>query len=272
MRFIRFVHPLKLRSRAFGIACALVVFVLANCSVWQNSACGWALKGGKWPQSAPGAPVTITYSYNNLFDGGLKGPDGVPLPASLIKASVEEAFRVWASAAPLDFVEVADHSPSSNYSIYNDDESGDYGQIRLSHYFYDGPDVPNQQPKAKAITYYLNYDGNLAGDIFYDSGDPWQQVGTLATPDILGATIHELGHALGLDHSADTNSNMYWIFRRYNGPGTNAALTADDIAGIQSIYGAGVGSVTPLPVPEPASWLLAALGGAAVLWRRRLVR
>ena len=50
---------------------------------------------------------------------------------------------------------------------------------------------------------------------------------------------------------------MYWIFTRYSGLGTGQ-LFADDIAGIQSIYGAGSGSVTSL-VPEPASCVLAML-------------
>jgi hypothetical protein len=38
---------------------------------------------------------------------------------------------------------------------------------------------------------------------------------------------------------------MYWIFNRFSGIDT-AELYYDDIAGVQSIYGAGVGSVTPL--------------------------
>ena len=87
---------------------------------------------------------------------------------------------------------------------------------------------------------------------------------------MLGATVHELGHSLGLGHSSVSDANMYWIFTRYSGPGT-AVLHADDLAGIQVIYGAGVGSVTPLPVPEPSSWVLAAiavLGGGTLIRRR----
>src|SRR5262249_54058987 len=84
-------------------------------------------------------------------------------------------------------------------------------------------------------------------------GDPWQMQGTLPTPDVLGAAIHELGHALGLDHSLDPTANMWPVFIRYNGPGTGASLQPDDIAGIQAIYGPGAGSVTPLPEPSTAA-------------------
>ncbi len=215
--------------------------------------------GDKWGQAAPGDAVTITYSYNNFLDGGLKGPDGVSLSVSLIRASVEEALGLWASVAPLNFVEVPDHGPPAAMSVYPD---GQYGQIRFNHVYINGPDIPGQPPMIKAETYYPvpEFAGNLAGDVFFDDGDPWQKQGTLPTPDVLGAAIHELGHSLGLDESEDPTSNMYYIFTRYNGPGTGASLKPDDIAGIQAIYGAGVGSVTPLSVPEPSTTILAALG------------
>jgi hypothetical protein len=191
-----------------------------------------------------------------LLDGGLKQPNGQPLPASLIRASVEEAFGLWASVAPLHFVEVPDQGPERPTG--GGYPAGQFGQIRLNHSYINGPDIPGQQPMAKAQAYFPQVGGNLGGDVFYDHGDPWQQSGTLPIPDVLGATIHELGHSLGLGHSDLPQANMYWIFRRYQGPGTGAALHADDIAAIRAVYGAGIGSVTPLSntVPEPRAWIL----------------
>ena len=40
---------------------------------------------------------------------------------------------------------------------------------------------------------------------------------------------HEVGHALGLKHSNDSNALMWW--------GCCPSMSSDDIAGIQSIYG-----------------------------------
>jgi hypothetical protein len=60
---------------------------------------------------------------------------------------------------------------------------------------------------------------------------------------------------------------MYWIFRRGAGPGTGA-LHADDIDGIRAIYGSGVGSVTPLLVPEPAAWIMISLATMLLLASR----
>jgi hypothetical protein len=226
----------------------------------------YVLTGGKWPQPGPcgadclGSPVTITYSFQNMFDGALKMPNGQPLPASLIRESIDEAFGLWASVAPLNFVEVPDDG-----KLYGD--STQYGTIRFSHLYINGPDPPPPaDPIAKSQAYFPA-GPELSGDVNYDDGDTWQEVGTQAVPDILGASIHEIGHTLGLNHTDVVGANMYWIFHRFSGPGTGQ-LFPDDIAGIQAIYGAGVGSVTPLAVPEPAACALVLLGCAWFLTSR----
>jgi hypothetical protein len=208
--------------------------------------------GGKWPQ--PGglnSPVTLTYSYQNMFDGGLRGPDNVPLPASLIRASIERALGLWAEVAPLTFVEVPDDH------ILNRGEyaGGQFGQIRFRHVYINGPDIPGQAPIAKAQAYFPTVGLNLPGDVEFDHGDPWQEFGTLSNPDILGAATHEVGHSLGLLHTNLSDANMYWIFRRTQGLG-DAWLHPDDIAGVRAIYGTGSGRVVPLVIPEPTTWVL----------------
>jgi hypothetical protein len=252
----------------------------------------YVLTGNQWPQpGGKGTPITLTYSFQNMFDGALKMPNGQPLPASLIRGSIEEALRLWSSVAPINFVEVPDDG------LYYGNGSTQYGQIRYRHIYLNGTDPAVGDPVAKAQTYYPPGNG-VEGDIEFDDGDAWQQVGTLHQPDILGAAIHETGHALGLAHATGIipgqywsypvsdgnggtithlepmgNANMFWIFTRYSGLGTGQ-LFPDDIAGIQAIYGVGQGSLTSL-VPEPASWLMVvSMTAIAVLFlsRRRVAK
>jgi hypothetical protein len=209
----------------------------------------FVVSGSRWPVNGPGpSDVTLTYSYENLLDGGLKMPSGQPLPVSLIRKSVETALGLWAGVVPIHFIEVPDDGKPYG-------QSTKYGDIRLRHIYINGPDIPGQQPMAKAQAYFPP-GGFYAGDVEFDHGDPWQEFGTLSVPDILGATTHEIGHSLGLHHTDIPEANMYWIFRRTQGL-SDGWLHPDDIAGMQFVYGAGIGSVTPLPIPEPATWLIA---------------
>jgi len=246
----------------------------------------FVLQGGKWPQ--PGglrSPVMLTYSFENMFDGGLKMPNGDPLPADLIRGSIEEALGLWASVAPLHFVEVEDDG------LPYGSGASQYGQLRFRHKYLNGPDPQIGDPSAKAQAYFPNTVGVTPGDVEFDDSDRWQEFGTLRQPDVLGAAIHEIGHTLGLSHSTGTrpneywtyqvydamnqivdvqtpkgDANMFWIFTRYTGLGTGQ-LFSDDIAGIRAIYGEGVGRVTPLPAPEPTTWFLALV--AAMIWTCR---
>jgi hypothetical protein len=205
--------------------------------------------GAPWP----GSPIQITYSYVNMFDGSLLMPNNTPLPNSVIKGSIEEALHLWTTVVPINFVEVPDSSAS---------------KIRFSHVFINGPDPPSPaDPIAKAQSTCIGFSSGGC-EVQYDDSDRWQLVGTQPVPDILGASVHEIGHVLGLNHTDVVGADMYWIFNRFSGPGT-ATLQPDDIAGMQSIYGAGTGSLTPLAVPEPTAGLMMLVLGAWFATNRR---
>jgi hypothetical protein len=231
-----------------------MVFVVGSSTA--NTALAYVTGGAPWPTSVPcipnclGKPVTIDYTIGNITDGTLKMPDNNPLPASLIRSSIEEALHVWTTAVNINFVEVPD---------------GPLTQLRFRHVYINGPDPPPPaDPIAKAQATCIGYGAGC--EVQYDEGDPWQLVGTQSAPDILGATIHEVGHIIGLQHTNVVGANMYWIFHRFSGLGTGQ-LFPDDIAGIQSLYGAGVGSVTP--IPEPTTVFLITVAMICTLPNRR---
>jgi hypothetical protein len=236
-RFVSFESYTLVFATRFWRWCAAVAI---SHFVFASAADAFSTIGTKWPQpNGVNSPITVTYSYQNLFDGALKMPDGQPLPKLLIRDSIEEALGLWAEVAPINFVEVHDDNRSYGQG------STAYGQIRFRHVFINGHDPPPPAlPVAKAQAYYPSVSVN-GGDVEFDDGDRWQEIGTTPVPDILGATIHELGHSLGLGHSGLEEAAMYWIFNRFSGIGTGQ-LHADDIAGIRAVYGTGAGSVTPL--------------------------
>jgi predicted Zn-dependent protease len=237
------------------------LFALLIVVATGKGATAFVLTGDKWPQAFLGAPVTITYSYANIFNGELLDPTNQPLSDTVIRDSIQEALSLWASVAPLNFVEVPDSGPpvsDVNYVALPTDP-----EIRFGDHPIDG------FGNVKAHAYYpSSLISGLGGDVHFDTGDRWALVGTLTYPDLLGCAEHEIGHALGLDHSLDSNAVMYPTFHRMDGLGTGF-LTADDIAGIQAIYGAGVGSVTPLPEPATISLVLAAILMGGLLARRQ---
>ncbi|VAW47932.1 hypothetical protein MNBD_GAMMA04-1951 [hydrothermal vent metagenome] len=149
------------------------------------------------------------------------------------------AFDAWASVSNLSFSVAADQS----------------GDIVLGGEAIDG--LSGELGHARIVTPYRSGNGLEAlsyissGAVHFDPDEPWSLSGS-STP-LFDVALHEIGHTLGLDHSEDKNAVMFSIYE-----GTNA-LQADDIAGIQYLYGASVS-----PVPEPSTYLMLLLGLAMV--------
>jgi hypothetical protein len=251
--------------RSQKLSLSLFALLIVGLST-ERSAVAYVTGGALWPTdngcvgTCAGQPRTIRYTIGNITDGSILMPDGNPLPNALIRASIEKALWFWTTAVNFRFVEVPD---------------GPLTQLRFRHIYINGPDPPppaDPQPKAQATC--IGYSSGC--EVQYDEGDRWQESGTVPNPDILGATIHEVGHIIGLNHTDVTGQNMYWVFHRYSGlnspelaPANILTQFYDDIAGIRSLYGAGTGSVTPIPEPTTGFLFAAAVMCTPPIRRRR---
>jgi hypothetical protein len=141
----------------------------------------------------------------------------VGLDQATVDAVFEKALDIWASVADVTFTETAraNQADSIDFSFRSIDGPGG---VLAQAYF------PNDRNR-----------GSIAGDVQFDQSETWE-VGNSrgrAAFDLLYVTVHELGHALGLDHSTVVGSVMY---ASVSATTQFVALAAADIVSIQQLY------------------------------------
>lgn len=101
---------------------------------------------------------------------------------------------------------------------------------------------------AIATSWYRTSTGaKIEGDVVFNNTKQWNSYrGNLrSSNDFFRVSLHEFGHILGLDHPDEHGQNVNALMN--SRVGDLDALVADDIAGIRSLYGAGVTSNISFP-------------------------
>lgn len=164
----------------------------------------------------------ITYKILNTT------PD---LDAQKVRRIISDAFKVWSDVTTLTFSEVinaeADIMIEFVVGHHHDGYAFDGPGSVLAHAFFPGE--------------------GTGGDTHFDDDETWRFYSSEGV-DLFMVAAHEFGHALGLQHSSNTDALMYpW----YQGYVANFKLPYDDIQGIQSVYGGKSQVLPPVTMPRP---------------------
>ena len=204
---------------------------------------------GKWGSPTFGTGATVTWSLmptgtNCSADGGGTCSALADFMPAGYEAQIVAAFASWSAVANLTFVKVADDGAAFNAPTTS-------GDLRFGGHVFDGAFG------VLAHGYFPPVNGGTAaGDMHFDTAETWKTSFGGPGFSIFQVTAHELGHALGLDHTGVPNSLMNPFYTEaFSGP------QADDIAGMQFIYGPAV--------PEPTTLALMSLGLLGLVGLRR---
>ena len=194
----------------------------------------YAFEGPKW-----GSP-TITWSFaSSTYAEDAAMPFSSTIGAAY-QSTVQQAVQHWAAVSGLNLVQQADSADpikAANIRIgFADLNTPTSYTMGYTSYHY--ASVSNGSTIFSSDTI-IRLEDPSKDPLYTGSGGSLTYQGFSTT--LYQTVLHEFGHALGLDHSTDSNTVMYATL----GP-ANTDLNASDVAGIQALYG-----ITPTPVATP---------------------
>ena len=184
------------------------------------------LKWGTGERGTSGG--TVYWSFAQTAGTGFVFEAQISDPA--FQAVIREAFQAWENVANIDFVEVADGATS---------------MLRLGWDSMDGPNGTVGEASIFGSKTTSTLFSITEGEIRFDQAENWSTDKNASTSfsNFYGTAVHEIGHAIGLQHVDDPNTIMYPTYT-----GAIRDLTAGDILGAQTMYGAASVVIPPANV------------------------
>lgn len=195
----------------------------------------------RWFQ--PDSAQPVTYLIDSTGDAALG--------FATSRAAVDAGFSAWSSV------------PTSNLTLQDAGTTapGAFNQCNINRIVFNDPSNELTHPTScggvLALGGYCTGGGTkvvngtsfaqiVVGKITFNNG--WGGCSFWNQCNLAEVVTHELGHTIGLGHSTDASATMYAMAHF---DGRCAALTSDDIAGVNAIYPA-VGAPTRTNTPTPS--------------------
>jgi hypothetical protein len=194
--------------------------------------------------AAEGLEQRLCLSVSTGWDGPGKGQAVLTYyianaPSSLSPAAVHAAIRTaldaWSAVVDVTFIETDVPRQPDSIDIRFGRIDG-VGRVLAETFLPDDVNPPL-----------------LAGDVTFDASERWEVGNARGSSafDLVQIAVHELGHALGLEHSRVPGAVMYPTVSpnvRFTG------LTPNDIRAAQSLYAARSSTTAPTaPNPSPST-------------------
>jgi hypothetical protein len=225
-------------KRAFSLLQSLsILIVLAIFMAVSRRANGYALEGQRWPA---GTVVTFQIGLGSagrtLIDGNTSW-DTAAAPAITAWDNVMSRLQYTGNVASPP-VSSGDRVNAIVFSNTVFGQKFGSGTLAVTYWHSSGSNIIEADILFNRNQQFDSYRGPLR---FGTSG--WY-IG-----DIRRVLIHELGHALGLDHPDQHGQHVDAIMNSVTS--NRETLSADDISGAQSMYAAPTPTPTPTPAPTP---------------------
>lgn len=244
MGFTLFRIPRGCSPRQGSVASLQILSILIVLTIGillSHRAEGYVLEGVSWPN---GSVVTFKMGLGSagrtLIDGNTSW-DTAAAPALTAWDNVVARLDYTSNVASTS-ASSGDHVNSVVFSTTVFGQKFGSGTLAVTYYKYMGNTMGGTIVEADILFNKNQQFDSYRGPLRYGTSG-W------AIGDIRRVFIHELGHALGLDHPDQHGQHVDAIMNSVTS--NRETLSADDTAGAKSMYGAPTPTPTPTPKPTP---------------------